>query len=162
MQNKSRILKHNGFALIAAVFLMLFISILLLKMLSYSTDTSARTTNQYLYEQAVLLAYNATEYAMLQISEDDRSAGCTSAINTVYPSSGPTMFNINVSVQYSWESTTAPTTTGCTNTPFIASGINVVTPEQNGTAIIDVIVSSNSSLNLDEPIRFHRRTLQKL
>jgi len=161
MQNKNRILKRGGFAIIAAVFLMLLITIMLLKMLSYSTETSKRTTNQYLYEQAVLLAYNATEFAMLQISQTDPSGGCYGpTVSLVYPDScagtGKCMYNIDIKIDYVWHTATAPTAAGCSGT------ITVDTPEQNGSAYVDVVVSSHSDLGLDEPIRFHRKTLQKL
>jgi len=32
----------------------------------------------------------------------------------------------------------------------------------NGAALIDVYVKNDANLQLDEPIRFHRKTLQKL
>jgi len=155
MQNKNRILNRGGFAVIAAVFLMLLISIMLLKMLSYSTDTSTRTTNQYLYEQAVLLAYNATEFAMLNISQNDPSTGCYNPTTPItYPNgcSGNCLYTIDISVSYAWHTSGGP----CT------ALLTVDTEEQNGTAYIDVAVSSHSDLNLDEPIRFHRKTIQKL
>jgi len=160
MQNKNRILNRGGFALIAAVFLMLLISLMLLKMLSYSTDTSQRTSNQYLYEQAVLLAYNATEYAMLKISQTDPSSSCIDTLPLNYPegcTAGTNcIYDITVSVDYVWAAGAVPGGTGCGG-PF-----TVATPVQNGSAYVDVVITSDSALKLDEPIRFHRKTLQKL
>ena len=153
---------RNGIALISAVFLMLLVSILMLRMLSYSTDTSARTTREYLYEQATLLAYNATEYAMLQISLTNPATGCLGTFATQhYPSTGATMFDIDINVQYVWLNGVA-LGANCHNTAITGSTITVDTPEQNGSALIDVVVTSNAALGLDEPIRFHRLTLQKL
>lgn len=158
MQNKNRILKRGGFAVIAAVFLMLLITLMMLKMLSYSTDVAQRTTNLYLYEQAVLLAYNATEDAMLQISEQDpATAGCVSGYTKYYPSTGTPMFDITVSVSYVWYSVNPPTAAGCAT-----GALYVNNPEQNGSAIVTVTVKSDASVGLDEPIRYYRKTLQKM
>lgn len=162
MQNKNRILKRGGFAVIAAVFLMLLITMMLLKMLSYSTDTSQRTQNQYLYEQAVLLAYNSAEYTMLLISQADPAVSCQNDQTFHYPNGctpgtgGSCIYDIDVTIDYVWHNGTAPGGTNCGAT------LLVDTPEQNGSAYIDVVVSSDPALGLDEPIRFHRRTLQKL
>ncbi|WP_345969758.1 MULTISPECIES: hypothetical protein [Sulfurimonas] len=159
MQNKNRVLKRGGFAVIAAVFMMLLITLMLLKMLSYSTDVSARTSNDYLNEQAQLLAFNATEDAVYRISGENRDANlsCTTSFNDTYPSTGTAMFNINVTIQYIWQTGMIPGGTGCNNILTTVS-----TDTQHGSALIDVYVTSHASLNLDEPIRFHRRTLQKL
>ena len=159
MQNKNRVLKRGGFAVIAAVFMMLLITLMLLKMLSYSTDVAARTSNNYLNEQAQLLAFNATEHAVYILSGENRDGGesCTTSIDTHYPSTGSAMFDINVTIQYIWQNGIVFTGTGCNNTLT-----TVTTADQHGSALIDVYVTSNNSLQLDEPIRFHRRTLQKL
>jgi len=167
MQRQIRILKRAGrrsaFALMAAVFLMLLISIMLLKMLSYSGENAQQVINEYLIEQAQLAAYGATEYAMLQSAADNRAASCTKTINMTYPSAPNTpVFNIAVTMQYVWLATAIPPGTDCSNTAVTGSAVTVSTPEQNGSVYVDVIVTSNAALNLDEPIRFHRRTLQKL
>lgn len=166
MQRKIRVLSRrakgnsrNGFILIAAVFLMILISAMLLKMLSYTSDDTQRTINQYLQEQAQLLAYGATEWALLEISEDDRTitGSCTKTLSAVYPSgasAGSEIFNINVSIDYVW--VTDPLGTDCGST------FNITAPEQDGNAYVNVTVTSHSSLGLDVPVRFYRRTLQKL
>lgn len=158
MQNKSRLLKRGGFAIIAAVFLMLLISMMLLKMLSYSTDTASRTVNQYLLEQAQLLTYNATEFAVLQLSLQNHATTCVTTLPTqFYPASGSPMFDIDITISYVWLAGSVPA--ACVGT---ANLLTVNTPEQNGSAYIDVTVVSDPSLALDAPIRYHRRTLQKL
>lgn len=160
MQRQIRILNTRGgrgaFALIAAVFLMLIISMLLLKMMSYSAQNAQEVTDDYLLEQAQLAAYGATEYAMLKISADDRTSACTKSFTLNYPSTGTKLFNVAVNVDYVWFNGTAPTLISC------ASSFTVTNPEQDGSAYIDVIVTSDPGLGLDEPIRFHRKTLQKL
>ena len=165
MQRQVRILKHAGrrsaFALIAAVFLMLLISIMLLKMLSYSSENAQQVVNNYMLEQAQLAAYGATEYALLKVSTEDHTAGCTKTINLDYPSTGTKLFDVSVNIQYVWRGG-GPGGTDCANTGVTGSTVSVITPEQDGSAYVDVYVSTTSALGLDEPIRYHRRTLQKL
>ena len=168
MQRQIRILKRHGqrsaFALIAAIFLMLLLSLMLLKMLSFSTENAQQVINDYLLEQAQLAAYGATEYAMLQLSGDDRSVACTQQItNMPYPATGTKLFDINVTIQYVWLDTALPALDAtCKNSPITGSAITVTTPEQNGSAYVDVIVATTSNIGLTEPIRVHRKTLQKL
>lgn len=141
--------------MIMAIFFMIIISTLLLYMLSSTTESVQRTTNDYLDEQAVLMAKSATEYAILAVSGYDRTAAggsCLNSINAQYPAVNP-IFDINTTIQYIGFGTIA----GCNN--LIGT---ITTEESNGTMLIDVYVTSHSSLNLDEPIRYHRRTLQKL
>ena len=165
MQTKIRLLtrpaQRSGFALITAVALMLLISILLLKMLAFTADTQQRTVNDYLVEQAILLTYSATEYAVLATSGRNRAAdGCITTVNATYPENGADkIFDITTTIRYVWSSDQlASLPASCTTALYT----QVSTPESNGAALIDVVVTSATGLRLDEPIRFHRRTLQKL
>jgi len=156
MQRKSRILKgRSGFAMIMAIFFMIVIATLLLYMLGSTTETGQRTTNAYVNEQAQLLAKSAVEYAVLRVSGYDRDAndGCINSINAQYPDSTNPIYDINISIRYIGFGNY----TSCDD--YIAS---IATPESNGTMLIDVYVQDNPALNLDEPIRYHRRTMQKL
>lgn len=164
MQRQVRILKHSsrrGFALITAVFLMILLSTMLLKMLSFSSSDAQQVVNDYLLEQAQLAAYGATEFAMLRISTEDHTAGCTQAISMDYPSTGTKLFDVGITIQYVWNGV-GPGGTNCDNTLVTGNTVSVTTAEQDGSAYIDVVVASDPALGLDEPIRFHRRTLQKL
>jgi type II secretory pathway pseudopilin PulG len=158
---------RSAFALIAAVFVMLLISIMLLKMLAYTADTSKRTVDEYLREQARLLTYSATEYAVLAVSGKDRSGGCITSITSTFPESGSSkIFDINTTIKYVWSDDTSLGADRLSNLPASCKGSNLLaqvkSPEEHGSLLIDVTVTSASSLGLDEPIRFHRRTLQKL
>ena len=159
MQNKNSVLTRGGFAVIAAVFMMLLITLMLLKMISYSTDVSGRTTDNYLNEQAQLLAFNATEDAVYRISGIDPStSNCIISFTDTYPSNTTAIFDISVQIKYVWQTGAIPTGGANCNTTFTT----VNTAEQAGSALIDVYVTSHANLNLHEPIRVHRRTLQKL
>jgi len=151
--------KRNGFAMIMAIFFMIVIATLLTYMLSTSSETAQRTTNTYVNEQAQLLAKSATEYAILRVSGINRATtGCLTSFNAHYPSNANPIYDINVSINYF----------GLTNAcaPLFGAGGTAIgtiqTAESNGTMMIDVYVSDNAGLLLNEPIRYHRRTLQKL
>ena len=145
---------RSGFAMIMAIFFMIVIATLLTYMLSSSTETAKRTTNTYVNEQAQLLAKSAVEYAILRVSDVNRSSGnCLNNFNAQYPDTTNPIFDINVSIRYIGFGTLA----GCND--YIAT---INTPDSNGTMLIDVYVSDNIGLGLSEPIRYHRRTLQKL
>jgi len=154
MQRKSRILKtRNGFAMIMAIFFMVLITTLLTYMLAATSETAERTTNVYLNEQAQLLAKSAVEYALLRVSGFDRTGGaCLQNITMTYPEIANPMFDINIDINYHGFA-------GCTGHGTVAA---LVTAESTGTMLIDVYVKGNSNLNVNEPISYHRRTLQKL
>jgi hypothetical protein len=155
MQRKNHILKRSGFAMIMAIMLLIVISTIMAVSISMSTTTTARTTNEYLHEQAMLLTSSATEYAVLAISGHNRTTNnnCINAINAVYPNVNNPMFDINITMQYVGLNAGG----GCDQ--YIAS---ISTPETNGTVLMDVTVTSSNELNLTEAIRYERRTLQKL
>lgn len=130
--------------------LLIVIATIMAVSLSMSTTTAQRTTNEYLHEQAILLTSSATEYAVLAISGHtiNTANGCINSINALYPNATTPMFDINVSIQY------VNGTTGCNQYAVLS------TPETMGTVLMDVVVTDHNISN--EPIRYHRRTLQKL
>lgn len=142
-------------AMIMAIFLLVVLGTLMGLSLSLTGTTSARTKDNYLHEQALLLTSSATEYAILALSGHDTVGdGCINNINAQYPAAGAAaMFDINITMHYVGYNSIA----GCNN--YID---DIDTHETNGTILMDVSVNSNPNLGLDEPIRYHRRTLQKL
>ena len=154
---KSYAKTRTGFAMIMAIFFMILIATLLSYMLSSTTETGKRTTNIYLNDQAQLIAKSAVEYALLRVSGVDRTtSACLEKFNAQYSPDGLPLLDINVSINYFGF--------GDTCADLFAAGTvgNIQTAESNGTMMIDVYVSDNPSLQLSEPIRYHRRTLQKL
>ncbi len=151
MQRKNHILKtsRSGIAMIMAIIAIVIISTLMALALSLTAQTTKRTTDLYLYEQASLLAKSATEYALLKIAED----GACSHTNDLNFKQDK-IYDINISLKYIY---TSPNP--CTATQIYTT---VETPEQNGSILIDVAVSVNDSTVATEPIRYFKRTLQKL
>lgn len=142
-------------AMIMAIFLLVVLGTIMALSLSLTGVTTVRTTNNYLHEQALILTSSATEYAILALSGHNTATnGCINSINAQYPSGGAAaMFDINITMKYVGYSTIV----GCSN--YIT---DIDTSDTNGTILMDVVVTSNDNLGLDEPIRYHRRTLQKL
>ncbi|MBU0632020.1 hypothetical protein KKA17_05185 [bacterium] len=155
MQRKNSILissKRSGFAMIMAIIVIVVLTTIMALTLTLTSQTAKQTTDLYLREQAVLLAKSAAELALLKISGQDRAVlGCLGSFTAVYPSNGPDkMFDINVTMKYIG--------LGCGGGLDYVSSIS--TPESNGTVLMDITVTDNNIAT--EPIRYFRRTLQKL
>lgn len=147
MQRKNSILnryslKRGAFAMIMAIFVIIIIATIMALSLSLTTQTSKRTTDLYLYEQAELLAKSVSERALLEIANN----GCINNFTTAN-----SMFNVNVTMSYVYTGAVG----GCT------SYFNINTPEQNGSVLMDVTVSVLPDITT-EPIRYFRRSIQKL
>ena len=141
--------------MIMAIILIVVLTTIMAFMLSLTQKTTKQTTNIYLKEQAILLAKSATELALLKISGYDRNATgvttCLGTINAVYPSIAAPIFNVNVTMHYIG--------LNCTNGYNYIP--NIHTADSNGSVLIDTTVTSAANVSTD-PIRYTRRTLQKL
>ena len=152
MQRKNDILnnhyhRRNGMAMIMAIAVIVIIGTIMALSLALTSQTTKKTNDLYLYEQVILLSKSATEYALLQIAKD---GPCTHTSDLHFTQD--TFYDINISVQYIY-------TVGVCGAQYAT----VTTPEQNGSALIDVTVSVPQSANVaTEPIRYFRRSIQKL
>ena len=155
MQRKNNILRssrlksvRSGMAMIMAIAVIVIMAGIMALSLSMTSVTTKRTADLYLYEQAVLLSKSATEYALLRIAQD---GPCSHENDLNFRQDG--IYDINITNRYVY---TAPPA-GCLNNP-----ITVTTPEQDGSVIMDVAVSVTDTSISTEPIRYFRRTIQKL
>ncbi len=142
---------RKGFGLITAIVVMITVATLMTLMMSLSSSSVKTTVDVYLKEQSELLARSATEYALLAISGHNNSNNCIQNIDIGYPEANPT-HEANLTIWYIG-----------TSIPNCAGSIldnNITTPESNLTAIIDVVVNVVAP-GITEPIRVHRRTIQK-
>ncbi|MCH9814507.1 MAG: type II secretion system protein [Epsilonproteobacteria bacterium] len=143
---------RKGFSLVTAIVILITVATLMTLMMNLSSTSVKNTMDIYLKEQAELLARAATEYALLAISAHDNSGNCVETINISYPE-GQSTHDMNVSIQYIGNNMM-----GC-NTVL---DNNIFTEESNMTVIIDTVVSVNqANTGIIEPIRIHRRTIQK-
>ncbi len=147
---------RRGFGLITAIVIMITVATLMTLMIGLSSTSVKVTLDLYLKEQAELLSRSATEYALLAISGHDNSVDCIQNINIAYPQADPT-HEANVTIWYIGRGLPAL----CTN--ILPNGANNIdTNESNLTVIIDTVVSVNqANTGITEPIRVHRRTIQK-
>ena len=167
MQRKSNFLKpyqktRSAIAMIIAIAFLIVTAILMAIMVNMTAQTTKQTGDMYFQEQAHLLAKSATEFTLLAISGHDRATGCLTSINIEYPAAGAnSIFDINTSIRYIGLEDLGGTcrTASAIDTTSLISTIN--TPESNGTIIIDTYVTTSANVDLTEPVRFHRRTMQK-
>ena len=157
MQRKNYILKRsapktsrNAMAMIMAITVIVIMSSIMALSLSMTAQTSKRTTDLYLYEQSQLLAKSAVEYALLKIAQNPPCSN----LDETFTQDG--IYNISISMQYIYDSDASCVINGGT------LYTTVTTPEQNGSALIDVGVSVTDTTVSTEPIRYFRRTIQKL
>ncbi len=144
---------RRGFGLITAIIIMVTVAVLMSLMINLSSSSVKTTLDVYLKEQAELLARGATEYAILAVSGHDNTNDCITDINIAYPEGAAKTHDINISLSYIGNGMT-----GCAN--MLDNTID--TDESNITVIIDTVVSVNlDNTGISEPIRVHRRTIQK-
>ncbi|QOP41941.1 hypothetical protein [Sulfurimonas marina] len=155
MQRKNNILnKHrNGLAMIMAIIIMVAlgtIGALSLKLISQTTKT---TTDIYLYEQASIYAKSAAELALLDIAK----YGCSNNYDVTFGNSTEIQYDANVTMQYIYTNNSGPA--GCN---IYTQTTPVTTTEQNGSVMMDITVTLSDENLTTEPIRYFRRTIQKL
>ncbi len=152
MQRKNNILisARSGIAMIMAISVIVIVATIMALSLALTSQTSKKSSDLYLYEQSVLLSKSATEYALLRIAQD----GPCTHINDLNFNQDK-FYDINISLLYIYDNTTNP----CTAAQTYAT---VTTPEQNGSVLMDVTVSVTDPTVVSEPIRYFRRTIQKL
>ena len=153
MQRKNYILnsrhtQRGGFAMIMAITVIVIVATIMALSLSLTTQTVKKTTDLYLYEQAVLLSKSATEYALLKIAQD---GPCTHTNDLTGFSDPSGLYTIDIRLKYIHTATDS-----CLAADMYTT---VKTPAQSGSVLMDVTVSTNVGT---EPIRYFRRTLQKL
>jgi len=158
MQRKNSILKNNshksGIAMIMAIAVIVVVATILALSLSLTAQTSKKTTDLYLYEQATILSHSASEYAMLKIS---RVAPCSlDTLNYTYNN----IYDISIDMHYISTAGSACETNANLGTK-VGYG-TVVNAATNGTVILDITVSVTNPTITSEPISYFRRSIQKL
>ncbi|MBT5934703.1 hypothetical protein [Sulfurimonas sp.] len=155
MQRKNNILNRSrsGMAMIMAIAVIVIIGTIMALSLAMTAQTTKRTADLYLYEQAMLLSKSATEYALLRIARDNNATNPCNFTGDNFTQNG--IYDINISVRYIYN-----TVGTCAGALQYAT---VVTPEQNGSVLMDVTVSVPQAANVaTEPITYFKRTIQKL
>lgn len=140
---------RKAFSLVTAIMFIVLVGTIGALALTFSTQTSKQTVDVFMKAQAELLSRSATEYAILAVSAHEINAinGCVNRIDIDY--SG---FDAQVIIKYIGN-----------NLPNTCNTIanDIATEDSKITMLIDTYVKSQDGLTT-EPIRVHRRTLQKM
>ena len=144
MQRKNHLLKKSGIAMIIAISVIVTLSTIMALSISLSTQTTKRTTDIYFYEQAILYSKSAAELALLDIAKN----GCSDNFNTNFDG----VYDANITMRYIYSDVVGV----CTNY------FEIITPEQNGSVLMDITVTLSDTNIASEPIRYFRRVIQKL
>lgn len=146
-------IKRRGFAMILAIIVVLLIAGGGAFVLSNAAKGGKTMGDNYLRVQADLLADSATEFAVMRAQDFNTSGGnCLNQLNiTVQDAGGTTLFDANVSMFYSFRGAKPGACSGIGNTG------------KDTTILVDTTVTTRPGANLStEPIRVHKRSVQKL
>lgn len=143
----TRLTSKSGIAIIMAITVIVIISTIMALSLSMTTLTTKKTTDIYLYEQAMIYSKSVAELALLEIAEK----GCQNNFNTSFDG----IYDANITMKYIYTSATQ-NIAGISCNEYISY---IQTDEQNGSVLMDITVTSEAGT---EPIRYFRRTIQKL
>lgn len=144
----------KGFSLIAAIFFIILISTIALTSLSIATMSAREAPNILLNQQAELLARSATEYAIMNIQQNDYNKSCPESVKEIklnYPNNNSPIFEVKVQIYY------LNSALDCGKKNVIGS--TALTGDDKFASIIDVRVASVGNIG-SAPIKFSRRTLQ--
>jgi len=147
MQRKNNILKRDGIAMIMAIVAIVVLSTIMALSLSLTTQTTKKTVDIYLYEQAMIYSKSVAELALLEIAKK----GCQNSFDRTFDD----IYDANVTMKYIFTEDNK-NIVGESCDKYISY---IKTAEQNGSVLMDITVSTKVG---DEPIRYFRRTIQKL
>ncbi len=149
--------------MIMAISVIVVLATIMALSLSLTSQTSKRTTDIYLHEQMMLLAKSAAEYSLFRIAT---GGPCSHHDNLNFQHDG--MYDINITNRYIYslnpDGTTVCNGLGLANSDLAANtGYQfIANPDTNGTVIMDITISVDDPTITSEPIRYFRRTIQKL
>jgi type II secretory pathway pseudopilin PulG len=157
--------KHQkAFSLVTSIFVIVLMATVGILVMNMTAKTVKETTTQYRKEQAVLLAKSYTEFAIMAVTADDRTAGCIENINgnnVIANDSNGKGYQVDTRIYYIGKDSTANLTTNCAGTRVLDSTVN--TEGSDLQIIVDVYVKYKELDNTGgDWITYHRRTLQKI
>ncbi len=148
-------MRRRGFGIITAIVLLVLIATVGMMIMSIAATSSKKATDDYLRIQAEMLARSATEFALLRVQGFNRADSSNSkCLENVNIDANP--FEANATISYFLESGESVKLTECKNQLVK----DVSDHDLNGTIMIDVVVTTKDATT-SEPIRIHKRTLQK-
>ena len=148
-------MQRNGMALFAAIAFLVIIATLGALSLRLITQTTKTTVDAYLYEQSAIYAKSAAELALLEIAKNGACTTDFSAVQTAIDPLPSPVYIVTITPRYIYKGLTCGGGNDYLSTP-------ITTDEQNGSVVLDISVEVNSTSVTTEPIRYFRRTIQKL
>jgi len=156
--------QRKAFSMLIAIVVIVLMSSVAILILSISGKIVKETTAQYQREQAMLLAKSYTEYAVMAVSANDRSAIGGNCLNDIDGGFGsdPSITDYRVRVRLSYIGNAG--VNSCSSTRVLSNSVtNTHSPLH---ILIDVYVEYRDP---DHPnpsnspwITYHKRTLQKI
>lgn len=152
LNNKST--QRSGIALIMAVAVLVILSTIMALSLSLTAQTTKRTADLYLHEQAILVSKSAAELALLSIAKSTPCNVPSNELNYKFNLDGDSsttadeIYDVNITLDFVYKGIS------CSDEYF-----EIDTDEQNGSVLMDITVTTNEGT---EPIRYFRRSIQKL
>lgn len=138
-------MSKKAFGIISAIFILLLLSTIALMILSIQSNSIKHSVDSRMRSQAVVLAHSGIDYALMLIQGFDRSGG--NCLEYIDIEAKP--FDVNISLWYMFSAGQKPH--NCKN-----CSEGAVSQKQNGTVIVDVVVKTQTGLNI-EPVRVHKR-----
>lgn len=150
---------RKGMAMILAIGFLLVMATIMGLMVSMTSLGSKRTADIYFQEQAHFLAKSSAEFVLYEIARLGVDSVCTSGgvtFGTDLTDNG--VYAITANMQFFGNNFPA----SCVTAGMMANN-TIQTIESNGTMILDITITAQSSQTKStEDLTFHRRTLQKL
>jgi hypothetical protein len=141
----------KAFGLLTTVIITMLIATLLGFIMTLSQRGATQNMDDYLASQAKLLAYSATEIALLSIaSNSSPTSRCVQEMNLDYAN----LFDINISIDYIGSSLPVQ----CINANIENT---LVDSDLNGTVIIDTYVHTKADAGVTNKVSYFKRSVQK-
>lgn len=158
MQRKGGFLvRRRGFGIITAIILLVLIATVGAMILSIATTSSKKATDDYLRIQAEMLARSATEFAVMRVQGFNRTTN-NNCLENIDITADP--YVANVTISYLFDGAKPANCNNVLSSDDVGYTPKVEDHDLNGMTIIDVVVTTKDGTTT-EPIRIHKRTLQK-
>lgn len=149
-------MRRRGFGIITAIILLVLIATVGAMILSIATTSSKKATDDYLRIQAEMLARSATEFAVMRVQGFNRTGG--NCLENLDITADP--YVANVTISYLFNGAKPANCNNVLSSSDVGYTPRVEDTDLNGMVIIDVVVTTKEGTST-EPIRIHKRTLQK-
>ena len=152
---------RKAFSMITAIFVIVIMATVGALVMSTSGKIVKTTTAQYQHEQAILYAKSYTEYAIMAVTGNDRSATC---LQTITGTIGDDLdsgngYRVRTHIAYIADGNSTDVSK-CDNVRILSNSVSTTSTPL--TIIIDAYVDYKDPDNTAQWRTVHRRTVQKI